>query len=221
MDAIQADNPGGQDGITTPTKGNAVSNPLQSPWVTSGGGFVVGLFITLGVGDLFHSTKYAFALTAFGFVSCLICVIALATTDLQTLKLRSDRSLPIGVWACSVFAVLAFAIGLIGTYMFFDDFLRHPALPATASYMEQSLGASAPGDAIHPHLLVNGADTPLSKAPASVEVERDAKLEVTVPDLSAALDKQVESELQRANRINAALKGQLQDVLKGPQSPQP
>ncbi len=156
------------------------ASPMASPWVTSGGGFAVGLFATFGVGALFQSDKYAFALTAFGFVSCLVLVIAVSTTNLAVIRRPDGRTISIGVWATSILAVVTFGIGSVGAAIFFFDAAEHPLMPTKAFY--STIGTAENGG-IAPQILVNGSPTDLSADiahPQKVWVQSNAWIEVRV-----------------------------------------
>lgn len=164
---------------------DAPASKSQMPWLItgSGGGFAVGLFTTLGVSDLFKSDKYAFALTTFGFVTCLILVIAIATVDMRTIPRRDGGSFAVGAWAAGVMAVVMLLVGFIGASMFFTDFWMNPTTPATAYYFNDDPDGGTP--AVAPvYLSVNGNATPLAYGPSNtqaVEIARGAHLIVQVP----------------------------------------
>ena len=184
-----------------PDDHSTATSPMTSPWVTTGGGFAVGLFTTFGVGALFQSDKYAFALTTFGFVSCLVLVIALATTQMVEIKRANGTMMPIGVWAAAILAVVSFGLGSVGAAIFFLAEVESPKLPTEAYY--STTGAAANGG-IEPQLLVDGVPTDLSTDfvhPAQVYVQRNARIEVRVRGVSQVLS----NAAANARVVNALL----------------
>jgi hypothetical protein len=181
-------------GGATPPATPAAASAIKSPWVTSGGGFAVGLFTTFGVGALFQSDKYAFALTTFGFVCCLVLVIALATTDLAVIRRSDGKVVPVGVLATGMLAAATFVLGAVGAAIFFYDEVINPSLPTEAFY--STTGAAPNGD-IDPQILVNGTPTDLTADfthPNDVFVQRDARIEVRVRGAAAVLQQSSANE---------------------------
>jgi hypothetical protein len=179
----------------------AAASPIKSPWVTTGGGFALGLFTTFGVGALFQSGQNAFALTAFGFVSCLVLVIALATTDLAVIKRSDGKVVPVGVLAASAMAAATFALGAVGAAIFFISALYNTQLPARAFY---STTGTAPNGGIEPEILVNGTPTDLSadvNHPKQVLVVSNAWIEVRIRGANAVL----QQDNQNATLVNKLL----------------
>ncbi len=164
--------------------GGAV-NQSSWPWVTAGGGFVFGLFGLLGVDSLFKSDKYAFALTVFGFVTCLILVVALATLDLKEIK-WGDKTIPLGAYAVSALATLTFLIGLVGAGIFFTQFVWDTPVPALASFdTPVSMSDSGSLPKLKPLLYVDGTALALSDAPANTTVRSGSKLILMMQGLEA------------------------------------
>lgn len=160
----------------------APASPLKSPFVIGGGGFAIGLFTTFGVGALFQSSKYAFALTAFGFVAFVVLVMAVATTSLSVIVRSNGKTIPIGALALCTAALLTFGLGTAGAVIFYHDFWENPRVPASAFY-SGTIGKVADGRQIAPWLMINGKRTLLSNdpdKPLGVEVQRDAELEVRI-----------------------------------------
>jgi hypothetical protein len=176
-----------------------------SPYVVGGGGFAIGLFGSLGVGALLQSGKDAFALTVFGFVTCLILVMGIATTNLTVTETSPGKHFPTGAVAAGVLALLSFLVGVVGAVIFFHDYLSPPKLPATAFY--SGIAKMAGNRAIAPELLINGSSeflTPDAESPKDVVVPRDAKIEVRLLGAEEYLNT-LNSENSKLSQTNDAL----------------
>ena len=175
------------------------------PFLTGGGGFAVGLLSMFGISNLLP-TQHALALTVFGLVTCLILVMAIATTDMKTVTRKDGTVFAIGEWATGSLAVVMLVTGIVGATMFGREYWLHTVIaaqPAKATAYYSYNMPSSNGTADGPVLMVNGHPNSLwlmnHQPLSSVEVPADAMIEIRVPTVTQQQDvqRQIATNMQQ------------------------